>query len=438
MPVQCRPGARNFRPEAAVPDRKFKARAVQLLPLAALTIFLACNIFDMGGEHHYKYIGFILIVPVVLLGIPRVRFGLPEIVVGILLFLLWPLAGIGIGLENDAKLGDAVQQTTPFCGLFIGVLVAMVVRPRIILNCLYFILLFMAFSVVVMTVCHFFHFGDAFVLQLPDYVSSHVDPYIGTFQRGELSDRIYFTATLWLVPVAIYFAQIRRYAFSICCLLGLVFAVSKAGALIGLIGMVGTIALQYKRRSGEDSRLRRAGNRVRGVVLLLSGLVLASLVFPDFRYDVLEAFFGNDAAATRDTRFGHVRALIDMVRDKPSVMFVGEGAGTTFYSSETGQYGIRMESDHVDAIRQHGIFWSLAFFALCGLIAWKLTRAAEPETRATGWAFIGMFIAAGTNPQLITPLFFFYFGCCYVLATYGDELEGHAARHRGRSAPLSS
>lgn len=75
-----------------------------------------------------------------------------------------------------------------------------------------------------------------------------------------------------------------------------------------------------------------------------------------------------------------------------------------------------MEVDHVDAVRQYGLFWFLIFSWLCGRTAVRLIRSGEPEKKANGWALASMYVVGGTNPALMTPLFMFYLAVCYLLS----------------------
>ena len=71
------------------------------------------------------------------------------------------------------------------------------------------------------------------------------------------------------------------------------------------------------------------------------------------------------------------------------------------------------ELDHVDAIRQFGILWFIAFSLIAGYIALRFVKSRNANNRALGMAFISIYLAAGTNPVLITPLFMMLFATLY-------------------------
>jgi hypothetical protein len=115
-------------------------------------------------------------------------------------------------------------------------------------------------------------------------------------------------------------------------------------------------------------------------------------------------------------RYGHAISAIQVFVDKPWTIFIGNGAGATFYSSGTGAWVVRMETDHLDAIWRYGLVWFVAFTGLCFWTIRRLTRSGQATHKAHGLALLSMYIAGGTNPELISPLFMFYLSACYLIA----------------------
>ena len=408
-------------PFGALPRRRH-----QIWAEVAIFLFVFANVFDMGGEHVYKYIGFLVIAPLTIQGVKWLRLSSAELATGIVLFGIWPVVGFAIGLRNNADPELAWNHTTPFSGILIGVTVASLTGARVPLRCLHIVLLMMAILVVLLTVCNYFGIGEEVTTLLPGYVSCHIDPYVGALQQGAMNKRIYLTATLWLVLAAVYYAQVQRMMLAMVCIVGLIFAVSRSGALIAVIGVAASLLLRVGQR-----RKAAAIRRLWGAAVLCCGLAGAFMVFPDFRYDVYESFLGGESAS-RDARMGHIASMRGVAQGHPYLIFVGQGTGTTFFSEGTGRDEFRMEVDHLDAVRQHGLIWFLAFTLICGWIFVSLVRHGDVERRATGWAFGAMFVAAGTNPHLITPLFLFYLGVCYIYAK--DEHHCDSDRRPARMA----
>jgi len=374
---------------------------------------MLANVYDIGGEHGYKYAGFGLLLPIVISGILNFRMDARALVGFGSIFVLWPLAGLFLGMANGANREDAVSQTTPFVGFVLAMLVAPVLGPRRTIRIFNGVILSAAILTVAVTVMLRFNIGHAFVESLPNYLSCHVDPYQGSNQLFRVGERFYLTATLWLVPSAVYFIGRRRFVLGILCWLGLVFSISKSGALIALLFIF-------------YGMLRSRRRRVWGLVTLVGGIGAGLAAFPDFGYDVYNAFFA-PVSSTREIRVGHVSSFFDLVRTHPWILATGQGTGTPFYSVGTGRLEVRMEVDHIDAIRQHGLPWFLALSGVCALAVLRLLRSKDEERRAVGFALLSMYFAAGTNPQLISPLFLFFLGGCYLLAQIEDT--GHAGRN---------
>jgi len=128
--------------------------------------------------------------------------------------------------------------------------------------------------------------------------------------------------------------------------------------------------------------------------------------------DYLSSTFRGQATTSK-IRIGHWQSFVDLMSEHPSYLIWGQGTGTSFVSiGEAYRAGgvahevYNIELDHIDSIRQFGLLWFLGFAGLTGWTALRLLRRRDDgENRALGYAMIALFIAAGTNPVLITPLF---------------------------------
>lgn len=364
--------------------------------------FLVANVYDMGGEHGYKYWGFVLLVPCVLIGLRKLRLRPTEIVFFVAVFALWPALSLLNGLMHGADLSIALSQSTPFVGVFFALASAPLIGADTVLRLFYTVIFSAVLLVLVITVLLYFGYAEAFIGNLPTYISCHVDPYQGARQFFVTSVRVYLTATLWFVPAAVYYAWTKKPVRSALCLVALVFSISKSGALIASFFIVAGIVAKKRRL-------------VWNLSIVVGGMIAALAMFPDFGLDVYNAFMGEESS-TRDVRVGHARSYFDMITLDPIILLSGQGAGSEFRSLGTGMMEVRMETDHLDAMRQHGLPWFAAFSGLCAVSAMGLVRSSLTERKAVGWALISMYFAAGTNPQLITPLFLFFLGCCFLLS----------------------
>jgi len=97
----------------------------------------------------------------------------------------------------------------------------------------------------------------------------------------------------------------------------------------------------------------------------------------------------------------------------PHYLLVGQGLGVPFYSTGASEYVQIFEVDHLNVIRKFGIPWFIGFTAVVFFTAWKLINNRDVEMQAFGFAMFSMYLAAGTNPVLLTPLFIMLITLCY-------------------------
>jgi hypothetical protein len=138
------------------------------------------------------------------------------------------------------------------------------------------------------------------------------------------------------------------------------------------------------------------------VVAAAVALVVSSPLFTLFR-EIAE----NDST-TVNVRAGHLESLLALWRERPANLLFGFGLGSTFHSAGAGDVVSNIEIDHFNVVRKYGLFWALAFFAWVLRTAWMAIRDARVDVRGLGWALLAGFVVAGTNPVLISPVFFLF------------------------------
>jgi hypothetical protein len=186
------------------------------------------------------------------------------------------------------------------------------------------------------------------------------------------------------------------------CLAGLIMSGSKAGALIALAFIVGIL-------------LNTKSHRILGLICVVSAVAAGLYFLPLFLDIVRDAFLVMDSNNIM-VRYGHAYSVIQVFIQKPWTIFIGNGAGATLYSSGTGEWVVRTETDHLDAIFHYGIIWFGIFTWLCFWSIRRLLRSVQDHHKAHGLALLSMYFASGTNPHLISPLFMLYLGACFLMA----------------------
>jgi hypothetical protein len=97
--------------------------------------------------------------------------------------------------------------------------------------------------------------------------------------------------------------------------------------------------------------------------------------------------------------------VMDLFAEHPSYLLVGQGAGVAFFSLGESENVQSFEIDHLNAIRKFGLPWFIAYSAIVFYSARKLIATGQKEERAFGFALISAYLAAGTNPVLLSSLF---------------------------------
>lgn len=393
---------RPSEPNSALDDGAWQQASFKTaLATIPFAFFVLANIYDMGGTHGLKYVSYL----VVALVIPFARrplhlrvyeeFGIAS------LFLVWPACCLFIGLFNGSELtGDngAVSQVTPFLGFFVPLLVVPVLGSQRVLLSMYYSFLSIGIAMVILTALMYQGLAMGFITRIPEFCSAIYAPYHGGI--GEY--RLYFQATLWIVPAAVYFAKTSQFPLAMLCLAGLMLSGSKAGTLIAF-GFTVWILLSAR------------NHRIFGALCVVAAIIGGLFFLPSFLDITRDAFLVSDSNSFL-VRYGHAYSVIQVFLQKPWTIFFGNGAGATFYSSGTGEWEVRMETDHLDAIFHYGILWFIGFTILCFWAIRRLLRSDRIHHKAHGLALLSMYFASGTNPQLISPLFMFYLCTCYLMA----------------------
>jgi len=371
------------------------------LALIPYLFFVLANIYDMGGTHGLKYVSYVLLFLLIPFARKPLNLRVHEEIGIALLFLIWPACALFIGLANGADPSGefgAISQATPFLGFFVPLLVVPILGAQRVLVSMYYAILTMGIAMVILTALMFQGLAMGLIAQIPDYFSAIYAPYAG----GIRNYRLYFQATLWMVPAGVYFARKSQFPQAMFCLAGLIMSGSKAGALIALAFIVWIL-------------LSAKSHRILGLICMFAAVAGGLYFLPQFLQIVRDAFLVMDSNNLM-IRYGHAYSIIQVLLEKPWTIFIGNGAGATFYSSGIGEWIVRSETDHLDAIFHYGIIWFGFFTWLCFRTIRRLLRSVQVHHKAHGLALLSMYFASGTNPQLISPLFMLYLSTCFLMA----------------------
>lgn len=214
----------------------------------------------------------------------------------------------------------------------------------------------------------------------------------GVGDKGVIPN-VYFKSTLFFVPTFVYTLFTRKYWIAILCFLALIAAVSKTGMLVSVI-----VAFAYLIWNKNIK------------CFLIGGILLSIVVFFIAQTPLFFLFeqITNNESDTVSTRVGHLESLTDLWGNNPLNLFFGFGLGSTFYSSGAGGIVSNIEIDHFNVIRKYGLLGALIFFAWVLNTAFVAMKNSRAEIKSMGWSLLFAFLVAGTNPVLISPLFFIF------------------------------
>jgi hypothetical protein len=386
---------------------------------SVLTLFFLSNVYDSGGTFRIKYLAFFLTAIVALWALKYLHLSIGEITAGLLLFIVWPLWEFLYGAMRRGDLNIALTQVTPFLfALPLAVLLPTVGKRtplRLFYGCL--------FSVAIVVIASF-----GLVVLFPESaVGSKVfellsslqerEGYFGTKPFGDSQDSqapvFYFRSTLFLVPTSVYYLFIGKTMRAAVILLALAVAWSKAGIFIVVaFAAVYFLRLIFSRRAAGVRVTWQAYLRAFLPFFALSAIVLSILMlYPGFYEQIVDTAAGE--SETAQIRLGHVSSVTDLFARNPHYLLVGQGLGVPFYSTGASEYVQIFEVDHLNVIRKFGIPWFIGFTAVVFFTAWKLINNRDVEMQAFGFAMFSMYLAAGTNPVLLTPLFIMLITLCY-------------------------
>jgi hypothetical protein len=230
---------------------------------------------------------------------------------------------------------------------------------------------------------------------------------------------VYFRWTMLLIPAAACLADDRRRLLPV--LLALLCTLSTGSVLFGLAG-VALVPL-------ADSRvpLRRLARHALWLALTVAAvsLALAATQYGDVAFALGQKL--TSGSASTGAKLGHIRSILDQVFSNPAALLVGSGVGSAFYSVGADGVVTNVEVSHFNLLRQFGIVYTLLFVAYVGGVFAGLLRS-DGAGRRLGVGLAMIFLAAGTNPLLLSPVFF-------LVLVLGRAYLADWARERGAEGP---
>lgn len=409
------------------------SRAKTRTAAAILLILFAGNVYDPTGALRIKYVAFCLTALFSVWTLKHLDLSVREVAGGLLLLVVWPLWSLLYGVVQKGDVVIGLTEVTPFLFALPLVTVVRVAGEKRSLR-LFYACMFSLAIVVVVSFRLFSLFPEgAISSRLFDLLSSlhEREGYFGVKSFGDTQiPRIYFGSTLFLVPTSVFYLFAGKVLRALVAFLALAFAFSKAGIVIVLaFGLVSLVSALFSfRASGTTDWPRTRWSfylRASLPFLLLVGLTCSVLLaFPSFSEELSDTVATESGSA--QVRIAHFDSVVKLFVDNPHYLFVGQGVGVPFYTSGESEYVQNIEVDHVNTIRKFGLPWFIAFTVVVFYSSAKLIRSRDQEACACGFALISMYLAAGTNPVLLSPLCIMLMMLCYFAQR---QMHARASKH---------
>lgn len=211
---------------------------------------------------------------------------------------------------------------------------------------------------------------------------------------------VYFRWTLLLIPAAILLLQGNKTKF-IFVVLAVFLSTSTAAILFLFLGLLW--ALFSNLLSGKISKLYTKRLILIGVIVSLATFVLYYSGYGYIIEFVIDKF--NVSSASISIKVGHIKSILALMSKYVTIFLFGTGVGFGFYSIGVNKVVINVEVAHFNLMRQFGILYALAFFFYEFILFIKL-RHFDKTGKLLSIGLAMLFIAAGTNPLLISHIFF--------------------------------
>ncbi len=154
---------------------------------------------------------------------------------------------------------------------------------------------------------------------------------------------------------------------------------------------------------GKISKLYTKRIVAAGIVLIVS-VTIMHIAGYGYVYEFVISKLSGSSVSTA-IKIGHIESIINLMFMNVWTFLFGMGIGSSFYSIGVNKVVTNVEVSQFNLIREFGIIYALGFFSYVLLLFISLRRLDETG-RLLSIGLAMLFIATGTNPLLISPIFF--------------------------------
>ena len=392
----------------STPSAGSRRRSPPLLTDLLLSLLFFALMIDSGGELGLRTVGLALLVPLSATRLRELRLFPREI-------LIWAI-------------GCVLLSPSLFSSLFKSIPIAPIIVWTFPI--LVFPLLLAATRANRLTVNHFINGGLLFAvvililfygrLNQIDQITA-VHDFMSERSAGFFNEKkvffedatpvVYFQGTLALVMCAVLAIGQGRYVTYIVVCIALLVAPSRFGVVLSLFFGAAMLGIKFYRRSGFWIML---GFVVVGVTI---GLTSAPESFVEI--------FSSEGEGSQ-VRLLHVASVLDLFDQKPFLLLLGDGPGTSFFSRGFNALTDNIEISQLEVLRKFGLPFALGITGLLGAVCFRLLHQ---RCRSMALALIAHYVVAFSNPVL------FALPAVFLFAISLAALPPHRFRTCPKSSP---
>jgi hypothetical protein len=370
-------------------------------------LFLLCLIIDFGGAFGIRYLSFLFVAIYLLLKLINGSILIPKnfLVVEGILFLIIPLCiALFSTLVYSTPLFTSLGEISSFVLWMIIYLILInlnskeeLLEPFKKIGFICSVIVIVTFALIYILIFLGFH---SVVLEFQSFANEFRIGFIGLAPSEDHSyyldkPNVYYRWTMILIPTTILFMKDNKLKFLV--LLASVFIINSTGVILfTLLGLSIYLFIE-----GIKER-----KMVKNIAILFCGLLAIVLLSQLIDMDKVISKLSTESTST-SIKLGHIQSALSEILRNPLTFLFGTGVGTSFFSMGINEYTAEIEVSHINMIREFGSIYFLLFTTYVFVVFVKVMKT-DDIGRKIGIGLISFFIAAGTNPLLLSPIFILF------------------------------
>ncbi|WP_339263780.1 hypothetical protein MKY07_03140 [Solibacillus sp. FSL W7-1472] len=361
-------------------------------------------LLDIGGGIGIKNISFLLVLILTVYLALFYKKSLPKnLLLEFVIFIVCPLLLIAYSIIIfNEQIGSVISQVSAFTILGLLPSILFLGNKASLLKVLYsigrvlfltviatFILLYVAFLVG----------GHPLISQINGIAESLNLGYIGANPLGStlgfFIPNVYFIWSMLLIPFCLITYKNRTFDFY----LGMIASclTLSTGIILFLIIGILIVNIFYKIKFN-----------LWNLTLILLFLPFLYILISNNIFNVIIDKLSITDPST-NVKVGHVQSIFGEITENVIFLFFGTGIGSEFFSVGSNSYVVNVEVSHFNLIRQFGLIYFFIFTFYIFKISFELLNISKDSTaKNIGIGLLMLYLCAGTNPLLISPVFFLW------------------------------